>query len=112
MARLPAGAALLLVLLPAMAQQPSALELFVRPDKGHCIGCHQLPDGVGPATRSNVGPRLKGARMRELGKTKLRRTLADATFDNPETVMPPFERHRILEAGEIDRLVDYLHALP
>jgi len=112
MARLPAGAALLLVLMPAMAQQPSALELFVRADKGGCIACHQLPEGAGPPTRADVGPRLSGARARTLGKAALREWIEDPMRAVPDTVMPPYGRHRILEPAEIDRLVDFLHALP
>jgi hypothetical protein len=26
--------------------------------------------------------------------------------------MPPYGRHRLLEAGEIERVIDFLHALP
>jgi sulfur-oxidizing protein SoxX len=89
-----------------------ALELFVRPDRGHCIACHQLPEGAGPLTRADVGPRLEGARMRALGKGALRQALIDPTRANPDTVMPPFGRHRLLDAAEIDRLVDFLVALP
>jgi len=98
--------------LPVCAQQAPALDLFVRPDKGHCIACHQLPAGSGPATRSDLGPALAGARMRELGKPKLRELLSDPTLAKPATVMPPYGRHRILDAREIDRLTDFLHALP
>jgi sulfur-oxidizing protein SoxX len=94
------------------AQTPTALDLFVRADKGHCIACHQLPDGAGPATRGNLGPKLEGERMRSLGKPALRETIRDATRANPDTTMPPFARHHILEAAEIDRIVDFLHALP
>jgi sulfur-oxidizing protein SoxX len=96
----------------AAAQAPSALELFVRRDKGHCIACHQVPAGAGPETRADLGPRLEGARMRELGKRALRTVIVDPTSANPDTVMPPFGRHRLLENAEIDRLVEYLHALP
>jgi sulfur-oxidizing protein SoxX len=98
--------------LPVCAQQAPALDLFVRPDKGYCIACHQLPAGSGPATRSDLGPALAGARMRELGKPKLRELLSDPAATNPSTVMPPYGRHRILDTREIDRLVDFLHALP
>ena len=98
--------------LPVCAQQAPALDLFVRPDKGHCIACHQLPAGAGTATRSDLGPALAGARMRELGKAKLRELIQDPTRANPATVMPPYGRHQILDAGEIGRLADYLHALP
>ena len=97
--------------LPALAQTPAA-ELFVRADKGHCIACHQLPPGSGPQTRADLGPRLEGTRMRELGKPALRDVIVDPTRANPDTVMPPYGRHRLLEPAEIDRLVEYLHALP
>ena len=95
----------------AAAQMP-ARDLFVRADKGHCIECHQLPAGAGPETRADLGPRLQGERMRALGKPALRQSIADATGANPDTVMPPYARHRILDAAEIDRLVEFLHALP
>jgi sulfur-oxidizing protein SoxX len=97
---------------PAAERPASALELFVQRDKGHCIACHQLPAGVGPATRSDLGPALEGARMRALGKAALREAIADPTKANPETVMPPFGKHHLLDAAEIDRLVEFLHALP
>jgi sulfur-oxidizing protein SoxX len=99
------------IAVPAAAQVP-ALELFVRRDKGHCIACHQVPEGAGPQTRADLGPRLEGTRMRELGRRSLRAFIVDPTAANPDTVMPPFGRHRLLEPGEIDRIVDYLHALP
>jgi L-cysteine S-thiosulfotransferase len=94
----------------AAAQQPP--DAFVRPDKGHCIACHQLPASAAPESRNDVGPRLEGARMRELGRAALREIIDDASKRNPQTVMPPFGRHRLLDAGEIDRLAEYLHALP
>jgi sulfur-oxidizing protein SoxX len=115
-ARLPVGAVLLAAALAfdARAQGASmpAADLFVRADKGHCIACHQLPEGAGAVTRSDVGPKLEGARMRLLGKPKLRELLRDPLAANPDTLMPPFGRHRILDAAEIDRLVEYLNALP
>jgi sulfur-oxidizing protein SoxX len=98
--------------LPAAGQTVAGAELFVRPDKGHCIACHQVPAGAGPATRSDLGPKLEGARMRELGKARLREVIVDPTRANPDTVMPPFGRHRILDDAEIGRVVDYLYALP
>ena len=102
-----------LALTPAShAQGANAPEAFVRADKGHCIACHQLPEGIAPVSRADFGPQLAGSRMRELGRARLRELLQDPTRANPETVMPPYGRHRILEAGEIDRLVEFLHALP
>jgi len=100
------------IALPALGQDRDALDLFVRPDKGHCIACHQLPAGMGPDTRSDVGPRLEGTRMRELGRDALKDLIQDPTRRNAESVMPPYGRHRILEASEIQRLGEFLHALP
>lgn len=97
---------------PALAQQTRAIDLFVRADKGHCIACHQLPAGVEPATRSNVGPRLEGARMRELGREAIKQLLDDPAKQNAETLMPPYGRHRVLDTAEIERLAEFLHALP
>ena len=98
--------------LPAAAQVKTPPPAFVQRDKGHCIACHQVPEGAGPATRADLGPRLAGSRMRELGRAKLREIIEDPTRANPDTVMPPYGRHRILEAPEINRIVEYLHALP
>lgn len=87
-------------------------DVFSRRDKGHCAACHQLPAGVGAPNRSDLGPPLEGARMRALGKAGVRAVIEDPTVANPDTVMPPFGRHRILERAEIDRLVEFLIALP
>ena len=106
---------LTVLLAPALAaaQAPAdALALYTRADKGRCIACHQLPQGVGPATRADLGPRLEGTRMRELGRDRIREVIVDPMRANPDTVMPPYGRHRILEAAEIDRLTEFLHALP
>jgi L-cysteine S-thiosulfotransferase len=106
---------LTVLLAPALAaaQAPAdALALYTRADKGLCIMCHQLPQGVGPATRADLGPRLEGTRMRELGRDRIREAIVDPMSANPDTVMPPYGRHRILEDAEIDRLTEFLHALP
>ena len=107
-----AALALTLAALPALAQQRDALDLFVKPEKGYCIACHALPAGIGPETRSDVGPALAGERMRALGREALREIIRDPTRRNPQTLMPPFGTHRILAPAEIDRLVEFLHALP
>ena len=88
------------------------LALFTDPAKGNCIACHQVPEGAGPAVRANVGPRLDAARLAGWDRARLRALLDDPMRANPDTVMPPFGRHRILEPAEIERIIDYLHALP
>ncbi|HEX4331345.1 MAG TPA: sulfur oxidation c-type cytochrome SoxX [Usitatibacter sp.] len=111
--RLALGVLLAAAAFTVHADRPAtALELFAQRDKGNCIACHRLPAGVGPATRSDLGPLLDGARMRSLGKPALREAIADPTKSNPETLMPPYGKHHILDSAEIDRLVDFLDALP
>ncbi len=96
----------------ATAQVPAGRDLFVRADKGHCIACHQLPEGAGPAVRADVGPRLDAARLKGWDVARLRALLDDPMTANRDTVMPPYGRHRILEPAEIDNLVEFLRALP
>jgi len=98
--------------LPCGAQIPPVADLFIRPEKGHCIACHQVPEGAGPRTSADLGPRLEGTRMRSLGKSAIRDIISDPMRANPATLMPPFGRHRLLDPAEIDRLVDYLNSLP
>lgn len=98
--------------LAAWGQAIEGRELFLRQDKGNCIACHQVPEGFGPAVRSNIGPRLDSGRIRSWDRERLRQFLEDPMRANPQTVMPPYGRHRLLEAGEIERVIDYLHALP
>jgi sulfur-oxidizing protein SoxA len=50
--------------------------------------------------------------MRTLGRAGIRVAIVDPMQSNPATVMPPFGRHRLLDAAEIERLVEYVHALP
>ncbi|MEO7744155.1 MAG: hypothetical protein ABIR98_14555 [Usitatibacter sp.] len=100
------------IALAASAQAPSPPEAFLRADKGHCIACHQLPQGHGPVSRADLGTKLEGTRMRAIGREGLRQAIADPPRVNADTLMPPFGRHRILESWEIETLVDYLHALP
>ena len=96
----------------AAAQATDGRDLFMRPDKGNCIACHQVPEGSGPAVRADVGPRLDAARLKGWDRTRLRDLLDNPMRANPDTVMPPYGRHRLLDAPEIERIIDYLHALP
>lgn len=106
------AAASLLVAGAAWGQATEGRDLFARPDKGNCIACHQVPQGAGPAVRADVGPRLDAARLKGWDRARLRALLEDPQRANPDTVMPPYGRHRLLDDREIERIIDYLHALP
>jgi len=96
----------------AWGQAAEGRDLFTRPDKGNCIACHQVPQGSGPAVRADVGPGLDASRLAGWDRARLRNLLDDPTRANPDTVMPPYGRHRLLDAREIERVIDYLNALP
>lgn len=100
------------LVLPCAAQVSPAPDAFTSREKGYCTACHQVPAGAGPASRADLGPALSGERMRALGRARIREIIEDPTRANPETMMPPYGRHRILDTAEIQRIVEYLHALP
>jgi len=44
-------------------------------------------------------------------KAKLRAQIWDATVANPNTIMIPFGRNRVLSEEEIDQIVEYVYTL-
>lgn len=83
-------------------------QLSMARDKGNCLACHAIEEGELPGT---VGPPLLYMQQRFPDRDALRAQLWDPTLRNPDTVMPPFGRHRILSDEEIDLIVDYIHSL-
>jgi sulfur-oxidizing protein SoxX len=79
--------------------------------RGNCLACHAMPSDEKAVTSANIGPPLVAIRARFSEREKLRRQLWDAGLINPDTVMPPFGKHEILTADEIDLIVDYLYTL-
>lgn len=77
--------------------------------KGNCLGCHQIPGDPGAVSLANIGPPLTLMRSRFPDRAALRSQIWDSTARNPETVMPPFGKHKILSDREIDLIVDYLY---
>ncbi len=76
--------------------------------KGNCLACHIIEDGVLPG---NLGPPLVAMAARFPEREMLRKQIHDASLANPHSRMPPFGRHRILTAGEIELIMDYLYTL-
>ena len=58
---------------------------------------------------ANIGPPLTNMRQRFPDRAQLREQIWDATARNPDTVMPPFGKHKLLTDEEIDLVVDYLY---
>jgi len=77
-------------------------------NKGNCLSCHMMDDGELPG---NSAPPLLQMQARFPDRALLRAQIWDATVRNPETVMPPYGRHRVLTEEEIDLVVEYVHSL-
>ena len=76
--------------------------------KGNCLACHQIAGGD---LAGNIGPPLVAMKARFPDKAKLRAQIWDATALNPNTMMPPFGKHKILSESEIDDVVEFLYTL-
>jgi sulfur-oxidizing protein SoxX len=86
-------------------------DLFNARDKGNCGACHQVPSDPAVSSRATVGPVLANVRDRLPDRAALREMLVDPQRRSPGTLMPPYGRHQILTASEIERVIDYVHAI-
>ena len=75
--------------------------------KGNCLTCHDIKGGDLPGT---IGPQLKDLKAK-YDRNELIAIVTDETKRNPQTVMPPFGRNRILTEQEINAVVDFLQTL-
>lgn len=80
-------------------------------NKGNCLACHAMPSDPDAITSTNIGPPLLSMKARFPDRERLRRQIWDAEAINPDTVMPPFGRNRILTGEEIELVIDYLYTL-
>ena len=76
--------------------------------KGNCLTCHEIRGGDLPGT---IGPKLENIKSKYPDRADLVAILTDETKRNPQTVMPPFGRNRILTEQEINAIVDFLQTL-
>jgi sulfur-oxidizing protein SoxX len=95
---------------PARAQSAAAegQKLAFDRSKGNCLTCHVIKGGDLPGS---IGPELKDIKSKYPNRDDLVAILTDETKRNPQTVMPPFGRNRILSEKEIDAVVDFLQTL-
>jgi sulfur-oxidizing protein SoxX len=76
--------------------------------KGNCLTCHDIKGGDLPGS---IGPKLENIKAKYPDRNDLVAILTDETTRNPQTVMPPFGRNRILTEREINAVVDFLQTL-
>jgi sulfur-oxidizing protein SoxX len=76
--------------------------------KGNCLACHMIAGGSLPG---NIGPPLVAMKTRFPNKADLRAQIWDPTVANPDTIMPPFGKHRVLSDKEVDLVTEFIYTL-
>jgi sulfur-oxidizing protein SoxX len=79
--------------------------------KGNCLACHAIPGEPKAESPGNIGPPLVSMKARFPDRAKLRARIWDETAINPDSVMPPFGRNKILTEQEVDLVTDYIQSL-
>src|SRR5580700_9943043 len=93
--RAAAAALAMMAASPAGAQSGAAdgQKLAFDRGKGNCLSCHVIKGGDSPGT---IGPELTDIKTKYPDRKDLIAIVSDETRRNPQTVMPPFGRNRIL----------------
>lgn len=85
--------------------------LMILPRKGNCLICHHvsvkgLSDGLAPS--GNIGPILNNISTKYPDHSELVGLLNDPSTKHPNTIMPPYGKHRILSQDEIEAIAAFL----
>ena len=83
-------------------------ELAFNRKKGNCLACHMIDDGSLPGSS---GPPLVAMKVRFPDRAGLKAQISNPLDANPNSMMPPFGLHNILNDEEIEAIVDYLLTL-
>lgn len=75
---------------------------------GNCLGCHNIQGGMQPG---NIAPPLVAMKARFPSRAILRAQIWDATVKNPNSLMPPMGKHKILTEKQVDLVTDFIHSL-
>jgi sulfur-oxidizing protein SoxX len=108
--------------LPALsadaAKEPTGQDLAFDRRKGNCLACHQFPTLQTTKsslskdyTAANIGPPMIAMSKRFPNKADLKAQISDPMAKNPDTLMPPFGKHKILSEKEIDLVTDFIYGL-
>jgi sulfur-oxidizing protein SoxX len=76
--------------------------------KGNCFACHAYE---GADMAGNIGPPLVAMKARFPDKQKLYNQIWDSTKANPNSMMPPFGKHEILNDKEIKAITEWVYTL-
>ena len=91
--------------------ESSGKQLAYAPGKGNCLACHAMPTMPDAEAAGTIGPPLIAMRARYTSKASLRAEIWNAMITNPDTVMPPFGKNKILTDAEIDKITDFIDGL-
>lgn len=89
----------------------AGLKLALDKNKGNCVACHAIPSNPKIEAPGNIGPALTGTKALFPDRAKLRAQIWDSNVANPDSVMPPFGRNKVLTEQEIDQVTDYVMGL-
>lgn len=81
--------------------------LFENNNLGNCLACHSIVKQPEVAA-GNIAPPFVAMKARFPDRAKLRAIIYDEQVNNPDTIMPPFGRNKILTAEQIDAITDYI----
>lgn len=105
------GSVLVVPAVTALADAARGREIAHAQERGNCLACHRMPADPSAETLATLGPVLEKLSTRYPHRAELRERVHDASRFNPDTLMPPYGRHRILSDEEIEHVVDYLQGL-
>lgn len=74
---------------------------------GNCFACHSVPNHPN-IVAGNIGPPFIEMKSRFPDRAKLRAIIYDEQVNNPDTIMPPFGRNKVLTPEQIDAIADYI----
>ena len=95
----------------ADAEKAEGRSLALNRAKGNCVACHAMPGEPKAEAAGNIGPPLEKMKERYSDRSILRARIWDETSVNPDSVMPPFGRNKILTEEEVDLVTDYIQGL-
>jgi sulfur-oxidizing protein SoxX len=78
---------------------------------GNCLACHAMPTQADVESPGTIGPPLIAMAARYPDKAKLRAQIWNAMDANPQTVMPPIGKNKILTEDEINKVTDFVYGL-
>ena len=99
---------------PVVAQVEKTVEMdpmkiMTNNNIGNCTACHAVP-ADDKIVAGDVGPPFIGMKDRFPDMAKLRAAIADQKKISPDTIMPPFERNKILTPEQIDAVTKLVYS--